>query len=97
MSECCCRVDFEILDPEELLFDIGGGDGEIGMETGDPVIVSAVFPDYDGSYEVEPAINREQVLGTRNRVLRDDVTVHEILVASVSNPQGGQTVTIGIV
>lgn len=49
---------------------------------------------YEGSYEVTPSFD-EQVLATRSKTMRDDVTVHEIPVHRVSNPAGGVTVSIG--
>lgn len=51
-------------------------------------------PQYTGAYEVYPAFN-DQVLYTRNKLMRDDVTVHEIPVVSTSNVHGGITVVIG--
>lgn len=49
---------------------------------------------YDGDYEVTPRLT-VQTLETLNKMMLDDVTVHEIPITSTSNPQGGQTVLIG--
>ena len=49
---------------------------------------------YTGEYEVTPRL-WEQELATARKALQRDVVVHEIPVASVSNPTGGWTVTIG--
>lgn len=53
------------------------------------------FPDYEGEYEITPKIT-EQVLETKNKSLLDNITVFQIPYASVSNPSGGNTVTIGL-
>lgn len=56
-----------------------------------------IFPVYTGETDVIPKINEVQILETKDKRMTEDVTVHEISVSSVSNPYGGQTVTIGIV
>lgn len=48
---------------------------------------------YPGPYEVTPTLY-EQVLMTRSRTLRDDVTVHEIPCVTTTNAAGGYTYTI---
>lgn len=50
---------------------------------------------YEGSYEVTPKIHRSVVLETQGLAMTNNVTVNEITVASVQNPQGGKTVWIG--
>lgn len=52
------------------------------------------FPWYDGDYEVTPRLT-EQKLETYHRIMRDDVTVHEIPITMTSNLQDGLTVLIG--
>lgn len=49
---------------------------------------------YDGDYEVTPKFT-EEVLKTKNKIMKDNVLVHTIEVARVSNPSGGTTVYIG--
>ena len=49
---------------------------------------------YDGNYEVTPKFT-EEVLKTKNKIMKDNVLVHPIEVARVSNPSGGTTVYIG--
>lgn len=66
---------------------------DIELELG-TIINVGDFPIYEGSYNVTPKVS-EQVLETKNKSLLDDITVFEIPYASVSNPSGGQTVTIG--
>lgn len=50
--------------------------------------------EYDGDYEVTPKFT-EEVLKTKNKIMKDNVLVHPIEVARVSNPSGGTTVYIG--
>lgn len=52
------------------------------------------LPYYDGEYSVVPR-KIEQVLETKNKSMRDDVTIDPINYAEVTNPQGGKTATIG--
>ena len=49
---------------------------------------------YDGAYSVAPDFERH-VLGTKSKLMRDDVTVNAIEVQRVSNASGGRTVYIG--
>ena len=64
--------------------------GEIGLfyNKGGPQ------PVYPGPYSVIPDFVGS-VLSTANKAMSSDVTVAQIPVAEVSNPQGGITVTIG--
>lgn len=59
------------------------------------VIPGGSYPVYEGDYEVTPRLNNDIVLGTQGHLMRDDVTVKEIPVSRVSNPQDGITVLIG--
>lgn len=52
------------------------------------------IPPYEGSYEIEPS-ESQQVFATRNRVMKEDVTLKGIAYQEVTNTSGGQTVTIG--
>lgn len=49
---------------------------------------------YNGPYTVDPHF-AAQVLSTKEKVLREDITVNPIDVARVSNPAGGNTIYIG--
>ena len=49
---------------------------------------------YDGAYTVDPDFERH-VLGTKSKLMRDDVTIEPIEVQRVSNMAGGRTVYIG--
>ena len=67
---------------------------DIDLEIG-TVVEPEDYPIYEGSYVVTPRIT-EQVLDTKNKSLLDDITIFQIPYASVSNPSGGSTVTIGL-
>ena len=60
---------------------VGGGSGRL--------------PTYTGEYVVEPR-KVEQVLETKNKSMRDDVTVNPIFYAETSNLGGGLTAVIGM-
>lgn len=51
-------------------------------------------PYYDGDYVVEPSAHGDVVLQTKNKVMRDDVTVKKIYYAEVSNIKDGMTAYI---
>lgn len=53
------------------------------------------YEKYEGPYEVVPQLYYGTVLETADKVAKRNITVSEIPVQSVSNPAGGQTVTIG--
>lgn len=50
---------------------------------------------YPGPYEVEPHYY-DQELATRGLIMNQNVLVNEIYVGRVTNPSGGNTVTIGV-
>lgn len=60
----------------------------------DSRIVIAGGAEYDGDYAVTPRLT-EMVLPTQGYLMRDDLTVLEIPVSRVTNPQDGLTVIIG--
>ena len=77
------HLDVDLLMGSQL-FDVelvGGGSGR--------------FPYYAGAYEVDPR-KVEQVLETKNKSMRDDVTVNPIFYAETSNLGGGLTAVIGM-
>ena len=53
----------------------------------------STIPAYTGAYSVDPSFET-QTLATANKRMTADVDVNAIEVASVSNPQGGNTVYI---
>lgn len=54
-----------------------------------------MLPYYEGDYVVEPR-KVSQKLETAKKSMHNDVTVNSIFYEEVSNPQGGNTVTIGL-
>lgn len=53
------------------------------------------LPDYyEGSYDIEPK-NTELVLQTKEKTMKEDLTVKPVLLIEVTNPAGGTTVIIG--
>lgn len=49
---------------------------------------------YDGEYQVTPKFT-EEILETKDKLMKENVTISPIGVARVSNPSGGTTVYIG--
>ena len=49
---------------------------------------------YDGPYTVTPDFETQE-LDTKDKILKDNVTVDPIAVARVENPSGGKTIFIG--
>ena len=49
---------------------------------------------YDGEYTLTPETT-DQVLLTKEKLLKENVTIKAVLKQIVENPAGGQTVTIG--
>lgn len=49
---------------------------------------------YDGPYTVTPNFETQE-LATKDKLLKDNVTVDPIAVARVENPAGGKTIFIG--
>lgn len=64
------------------------------LDSNEKIETKGHLPWYEGEYVVAPR-TVEQVLETKNKSLRDDVTVEAIHYSSVLNPSGGQTVNIG--
>lgn len=62
---------------------------------GEAVIVTGIYPEYDGPTTVVSRIGAETVLETAMTTVMSDITVERIPVWEVSNPAGGVTVTIG--
>lgn len=57
-----------------------------------PIIVET-YEEYDGTYEVVPTLEG-QVLETKDKVLKNNVTVTSIPIFETSNTAGGTTVYI---
>ena len=66
---------------------------EVTLGFKEQIIGGDFLPWYDGEYSATPKVNAH-VLETKNKSMRDDVTVEAIPYAEVSNPSGGLTVNI---
>lgn len=91
-DECRCGIDFQIEDEPEIQFEIDDEDG-IDFETGDPVILSSVFPDYEGAYHFTPS-PETQTLETRNRVMRERIVIDPIPRNYGLITYNGRTITV---
>lgn len=58
------------------------------------VIVSSTSEEYDGDYAITPNFD-EQVLNTKYKFLKQDLTVEAIPVSRTTNLSGGTTIYIG--
>lgn len=65
-----------------------------GFASGIQALAAGGGEEYDGDYRVIPKFT-EKVLQTKNKFMKDNVSVAPIEVARVSNPGGGTTVYIG--
>lgn len=52
-------------------------------------------PKYAGETTVTPKVENETVLPTRDKIVKDDITVRKIPQFEVSNTSGGYTLIIG--
>lgn len=59
------------------------------------IIINTITGDmYEGPYHVIPTFDDQELL-TKDKTMREDVTVEPIPVSRTSNPAGGTTVYIG--
>lgn len=65
-----------------------------GFASGIQALTAGSGEEYDGDYRVTPKFT-EKVLQTKNKFMKDNMSVAPIEVARVSNPSGGTTVYIG--
>ena len=64
--------------------------GSVHISTGE-----AAVPKYDGETTVTPKVADEIILPTRDKIVKDDITVRKIPQFEVSNTSGGYTLIIG--
>lgn len=75
---------------------------DVSLETGNVLDITfdaqagGRLPYYDGDYSVSPRLE-QQTLHTKNKSMHDDVIIDPIFYSEVSNPEGGETIYIGIV
>lgn len=84
------------VDSVEIGMGVGSNQIDIPFSTDTVINVEVVdVPEYTGEYVVTPLAYEQTILETTGLRMTDDVTVLEIPIVSVSNPSGGNTVTIG--
>lgn len=67
-----------------------------GKLVGEVVIPTSVHAElYEGDYVITPRLSDDVVLPTKEKVLRDNLTVQKIPQYEVSNDAGGKTFIIG--
>lgn len=90
---CCFKTNVKFLGRQGFHTDVKFGGNE-RFELTFAEVGGRRYEEYAGPYTVDPRF-RDQTLATNGLVMSDDVLVRSILVHSVSNIQGGRTVTIG--
>ena len=82
------------LSVEEYDLDVSEAEAlDVELETA--IQVSTITGDiYEGSYDVTPSFE-QQSLETRNKTMKDDVTIQPIAVSRTQNLAGGTTIYIG--
>lgn len=76
-------------------FDIGL-DGNEEFAISPSAVIEVVQGEvYEGEYEIVPGCNCDIVIETKDKTMMDNLKVDKIPFESVSNPEGGNTVTIG--
>lgn len=61
---------------------------------GNLMVGGDMLPWYDGEYEVTPKVEKQR-LYTAQKSMATDVSIKKIPIVAVTNPSGGNTVTIG--
>ncbi len=85
------KIDFELQEyNHEFSVDMQSSDEAFEPEFNETTVVHEDLPVYDGTYVATPKTT-EQVLPTKDKVLRDDIAVKAIPAFSVSNTSGGNT------
>lgn len=54
----------------------------------DSVVSNGAISAYTGTYEIIPKVEEEVVLNTRDKILKDNVTVHKVPFYEVHNDKG---------
>ena len=86
-------VTFDLAGDRALRFDTGGG-SDVSFGFSDSISAGGAKP-YTGAYEVTPKIYEAVSLETKDRFLKDNVTVKKIPQYIVSNDAGGATLIMG--
>ncbi len=67
---------------------------KVSFDLGNAIIEAKQYEDYEGSYEATPTWTR-QTFETNEKVMQGDFAVKSIPIETVTNVQGGNTITIG--
>ena len=78
----------------DIKISFGKENEDIKLDFKDKVIIGGQYQEYEGEYEVTPR-TVAQVLPTKEKNMKNDVTVKEIPFYEVGNLQNGKTVYIG--
>lgn len=84
------------MNPVQVKMSIQSNNQTVTLGFDEKIIGGDALPWYDGPYRAIPKPT-EQVLATKNKSMRDNVTVEEIPYSEVTNPSGGKTVNIAFV
>lgn len=88
------EISLDVDDYDEMSFELEVDDADISIDLDmDMDIVTGGAAIYTGAYEVTPNMS-EQILETKNKIMADDVTVHQVPVYRTTNVSGGVTVYI---
>ena len=79
-----------ILTPEQTI-------SAIVFKRDDLFIDGTVSPseEYSGDYEIQSLLDKDVIARTKNKYLRDDITVKKVGYSETSNESGGSTIYIG--
>ena len=58
-------------------------------------LTGSAYPYYDGIIEITPVVDLDILLETKEKIVTDNIIVHEIPYYQTSNLSGGYTVIIG--
>lgn len=84
------------MNPVQVTLSIQSNNQTVTLGFDETIIGGDALPWYEGAYVVTPKVG-EQTLETRNKSMRNDVTVEAIPYSEVSNPSGGLTANIAFV
>lgn len=82
----------DIIDKDVLSASIE--DDEIEVDYLDILVVEDTPDQYEGEYIINPKFE-EQIFGTKDKQMKENVVIEPISVVKTSNTSGGKTVIIG--
>lgn len=87
-----CKPKFN--DEQEITFHTKFEEDDFSFTSKFEEFVEGKAEAFEGPYEVTPKLE-EQTIPTASKVMRNDMKIKEIPIATVSNSSGGNTVIIG--